>query len=180
MPQGDPAYGYNSRGRAYQPPPPYDDRDASHRRRQASNTRGGYDRDPSPRRGRPPPSGAAKPGRPAARRNSMPAATKNGKPWWQNPLLQAGARAAFTTGAQAAMRSRDDPSPWLGAKGAKVATAALGAAFVDGFVGKKHPGGMRHNIMSQGIDMAAAYAAKGAAHEEEKHRRHRSSSRRRR
>jgi hypothetical protein len=180
MPQPDPAHGHDSRGRAY-PPPPYDDRDASHRRRQPSNTRGGYDRDPSPRRGRPPPSGAAKAGRPAARRNSMPAATtKNGKPWWQNPLLQAGARAALTTGAQAAMRSRDDPSPWLGPKGAKVATAALGAAFVDGFVGKKHPGGARHNIMSQGIDMAAAYAAKGAAHEEEKHRRRRSSSKRRR
>jgi hypothetical protein len=35
------------------------------------------------------------------------------------------------------MQNRNDPSPWLGSKGAKVATAALGAALMDGFGGKK-------------------------------------------
>lgn len=160
MPQGD--AGYKSRGRGYPSPPDYgpDDYDRSRRRRPTSQTRG-YDRDPSPRRGRPPVSNA-KPARPAGRRNSMPATTKAAKnPWWQNPLVQAGARTAFAAGAQAVMKNRDDPSPWLGAKGAKVATAALGAALVDGFVGTKHPGGVRHNMMKQGVDMATMYAAQG-------------------
>lgn len=57
--------------------------------------------------------------------------------WWQNPLLQAGARNAFTAGAQAAMRSKDDQGPWIGPKGAKIATAALSAAFMDGIMGGK-------------------------------------------
>jgi len=77
-------------------------------------------------------------------------------------MVQAGARTAFTVGAQAVMKNRDDKSPWLGAKGAKVATAALGAALVDGFVGSKHPGGARQNLMREGVDVAANYAAKGA------------------
>ena len=94
----------------------------------------------------------------------MPAATKKPKnPWWQNPYVQAGVRTAFTAGAQAAMKSQSDPSPWLGAKGAKVATAALGAAVVDGFMGQKHPGGARHNLMKSGVDVAAAKAGSAAA-----------------
>lgn len=159
-----PDAGHKSRGRGYPSPPhggPDDyDRDRPRRRRPTSQTRG-YDRDPSPRRGRPPPSNA-KPARAPGRRSSMPATTKAAKnPWWQNPMLQAGARTAFTAGAQAVMKNRDDPSPWLGAKGAKVATAVLGAALVDGFVGSKHPDGVRHNVMRQGIDVAATYAAQG-------------------
>ncbi|KAG5979047.1 hypothetical protein E4U55_005624 [Claviceps digitariae] len=77
------------------------------------------------------------------RRKSAPAppsasAPKNPKKqWWQNPYIQAGARTALSAGAQAVYQSRNDPSPWLGAKGAKVATAALGAALMDGFGGKK-------------------------------------------
>ncbi|KAG6012042.1 hypothetical protein E4U43_007968 [Claviceps pusilla] len=79
-----------------------------------------------------------------ARRQSVPApppasATKTAKKqqWWQNPYIQAGAYTALSAGAKAVMQSRNDPSPWLGAKGAKVATAALGAALMDGLGGKK-------------------------------------------
>jgi len=72
-----------------------------------------------------------------ARRKSVPAPKADKKQWWQNPYVQAGARTALSAGAQAVMQSRNDPSPWLGAKGAKVATAALGAALMDGFGGKK-------------------------------------------
>lgn len=60
-----------------------------------------------------------------------------GTPWWQNKAVQARARTALTAGAQAAFRSRDERGEWLGAKGAKVATAALSAALVDGFLGGK-------------------------------------------
>ncbi|KAG6191822.1 hypothetical protein E4U36_004877 [Claviceps purpurea] len=79
----------------------------------------------------------------SARRKSAPAPPLASTPktpkkqWWQNPYVQAGARTAFTAGAQAVMQNRHDPSPWLGAKGAKVATAALGAALMDGLGGKK-------------------------------------------
>lgn len=76
-------------------------------------------------------------------------------PWWQNPMIQAGCRTALTAGAQAAMKSQKEQGDWLGAKGAKVATAALGAALVDGFMGQKHPGGVRHNLMKQGVDVAS-------------------------
>ncbi|KAG6003946.1 hypothetical protein E4U21_001573 [Claviceps maximensis] len=79
-----------------------------------------------------------------ARRKSAPAPPSASAPpeaakkqWWQNPYVQAGALTALSAGAQAVMQSRNDPSPWLGAKGAKVATAALGAALVDGLGGKK-------------------------------------------
>lgn len=85
----------------------------------------------------------------------MPAAAAGGPkrpPWWQNPLLQAGGKAAFTAGAQAAMKSRGDPAPWLGAKGAKVGMAAIGAALVDGFMGPKHPGGQ--GMVKEGMEAA--------------------------
>lgn len=78
------------------------------------------------------------------RRNTMPASTgKKQQQWWQNPLLQAGARTAFAAGAQAAMNNRSAQGDWMGAKGAKVAGAALSAALMDGFVNRKDdsPGG---------------------------------------
>lgn len=87
----------------------------------------------------------------------MPASTKNkAAAWWQNPLVQAGARTAFTAGAQAAMKSGKESGPWLGPKGAKVATAALGAALVDGFMGQKHPDSTRQKIMREGVNLASA------------------------
>lgn len=63
-------------------------------------------------------------------------AAAKGAQWWKNPMLQAGARTALTAGAQAAMNNRGSQGPWMGSKGAKVATAALGAALMDGFMGK--------------------------------------------
>lgn len=49
------------------------------------------------------------------------------------------ASSAFQAGASAAYKARADPGPWMGKKGTKVATAALGAAIVDtiGSGGKK-------------------------------------------
>ncbi|KAF4970246.1 hypothetical protein FZEAL_10081 [Fusarium zealandicum] len=129
-------------------------------RRGASPDRRGPSPGRGPSRGRPP---AAQKTRGApARRNSMPAAGAKMRNIWANPLIQAGARTAFTAGAQAAMKSRGDPSPWLGSKGAKVATAALGAALVDGFMGQKHPGSTRQTLMREGIDLASVEAVKGA------------------
>lgn len=61
--------------------------------------------------------------------------------WWTNPLIQASARTAFTAGAQAAMSSRKDKGPWIGPKGAKVASAALMGGFMDGFMGSRNGGG---------------------------------------
>jgi hypothetical protein len=49
---------------------------------------------------------------------------------------QLAARAALEAGGLAAFRLRKEPGSWTGAKGAKVATAALGAAAMDAFVDK--------------------------------------------
>jgi len=46
------------------------------------------------------------------------------------------ARAALQAGGVAAFRVRKEPGGWAGPKGAKVATAALGAAAMDAFVDK--------------------------------------------
>ncbi|KAH7136656.1 hypothetical protein B0J13DRAFT_78620 [Dactylonectria estremocensis] len=142
-----------------------DEYNATRRRRPRSQTRDRRDGAPlgqSPTRGRPPQTQRGRDG-PAVRRKSMPASTKARSPWWQNPLLQAGARTALTAGAQAAMKSRNDPSPWMGAKGAKVATAALGAAIVDGFIGQKHPNSARQSIAREGVDLATGKVASGSS-----------------
>lgn len=39
------------------------------------------------------------------------------------------------------MNSRKDKGPWIGPKGAKVASAALMGGFMDGFMGQKSHGG---------------------------------------
>ncbi|KLP08398.1 Uncharacterized protein Y057_13743 [Fusarium fujikuroi] len=96
--------------------------------------------------------------------SSMPASTKPRNAWWQNPMVQAGARTAFTAGAQAAMKSGRESGPWLGPKGAKVATAALGAALVDGFMGQKHPNSTRQKLMREGIDLASAQTTRVPEH----------------
>ncbi|RGP64733.1 hypothetical protein FLONG3_9447 [Fusarium longipes] len=117
----------------------------------------------SPDRGRPPVTQKAR-SRPSGRRSSMPASTKNKAAWWQNPIVQAGARTAFTAGAQAAMKSGKESGPWLGPKGAKVATAALGAALVDGFMGQKHPDSTRQKLMREGFNLASAQTGKVPEH----------------
>ncbi|KAK0629921.1 hypothetical protein B0T17DRAFT_203765 [Bombardia bombarda] len=66
-------------------------------------------------------------------------------------------QTAAEAGAMAALKLRSDPSPWIGAKGTKVAAAALGAAMVDTYMEQKHPeqkGGMRHNMMRQATQLA--------------------------
>ncbi|KAK1998140.1 hypothetical protein LX36DRAFT_656816 [Colletotrichum falcatum] len=66
------------------------------------------------------------------------------------------AQTAFRVGSQAAMQMRDEPGPWIGEKGTRVATAALGAALVDTFVGHKATGirgGMRHQALRQACEM---------------------------
>ncbi|KAF4336938.1 hypothetical protein FBEOM_9207 [Fusarium beomiforme] len=139
---------------------------AASRRRPRSQTRDHRGRDSarSPNRGRPPTTQRNRGPAPAGRRSSMPASTKPRNAWWKNPMVQAGARTAFTAGAQAAMKSGRDPGPWLGPKGAKVATAALGAALVDGFIGQKHPDSTRQKLMRQGVDLASAQTTKVPEH----------------
>ncbi|CAH0014856.1 unnamed protein product [Clonostachys rhizophaga] len=144
------------RPRRHEPPMPrskgghyrdYDDHyGAPPPRRARSHERPKYDFD-RPSRGRPDDHGSSRSKEaPTSRRKSVPASPKNkGNPWWQNPMLQAGARYAFTAGAQAALRNKDEQGPWMGPKGAKVATAALSAALVDGIIAQKQGGdGGRH------------------------------------
>ncbi|KAK4126051.1 hypothetical protein N657DRAFT_642812 [Parathielavia appendiculata] len=72
-------------------------------------------------------------------------------------LAQEAAQHAFEAGAIAALRLRDDPSPWLGKKGGQIAAAALSAAVVDTFVARRHPnmrkGGLRHSFAKQAAQM---------------------------
>ncbi|KAI1646784.1 uncharacterized protein F4817DRAFT_123789 [Daldinia loculata] len=49
---------------------------------------------------------------------------------------QMAARAALEAGGLTAFRLRKDPGSWTGEKGAKIATAALGAAAIDAFIDK--------------------------------------------
>ncbi|GKT66645.1 hypothetical protein ColTof4_04135 [Colletotrichum tofieldiae] len=66
------------------------------------------------------------------------------------------AQTAFRVGSQAALQMRSEPGPWIGEKGTRVATAALGAALVDTFVGHKATGmkgGMRHQALRQACEM---------------------------
>ncbi|KAI0849160.1 hypothetical protein F5Y00DRAFT_74554 [Daldinia vernicosa] len=49
---------------------------------------------------------------------------------------QMAARAALEAGGLTAFRLRNDPGSWTGDKGAKIATAALGAAAIDAFIDK--------------------------------------------
>lgn len=137
----------------YGPPPPRRARSQGRVRREPSAS--------PPPRGRAAPKGHERPRgghkAPPARRQSVPASSKpknDGTPWWQNPMVQAGARYALTAGAQAAFRSRDDKGPWLGQKGAKVAGAALSAALVDGIIGQKHNNSVRQELLRTGANAA--------------------------
>jgi hypothetical protein len=99
----------------------------------------------------------------ASRTKSMPAKSKStskGKHSSRsvgNEVLGTAVKTALHTGAATAWGMRNDPGPWLGEKGTKVATAALGAALVDTFMTKKHPqkvGGKRHGAMRQVAEVA--------------------------
>ncbi|ODA84118.1 hypothetical protein RJ55_02636 [Drechmeria coniospora] len=154
----------------------YGSDDGRRLRRADSHGKAGARGGPSPQRGRRPgplhaataATAARDPKFAAPRRSSMPATVvKKGASWLANPLVQAGARTAFAAGAQAVMRSRNDPSPWLGAKGAKVATAALGAALVDGLVNQKHPAGAKQDLVRSGV--AALLGELGAKDDGRRH-----------
>ncbi|KAG6200710.1 hypothetical protein E4U35_006093 [Claviceps purpurea] len=103
----------------------------------------------------------------SSRSKSVPSAShpersreNTGTPWWQNPVIRACAVTALTTGLSAALDTRGDPGKWNGAKGAKVAVATVGAAVVDGFLGQKHPDGLRHKAMKKGMEAAMNEAEK--------------------
>lgn len=76
---------------------------------------------------------------------------------------QRSARAALQAGGVAAFKLRKEPGSWTGAKGAKVATAALGAAAMDAFADRdpnreKSSGvkGMAENVIGGLIASKAA------------------------
>lgn len=53
--------------------------------------------------------------------------------------MQQAAKSALDAAVVEVLRVRKEPGSWAGGKGARVATAALGAAAVDAFVGGKDP-----------------------------------------
>jgi hypothetical protein len=72
-------------------------------------------------------------------------------------MLLSAARAAMQAGAMAATKLYEEPGPWIGAKGTKVVTTALGAAIVDTFIEQRKPemkGGMRHKLTKQAATFA--------------------------
>ena len=73
------------------------------------------------------------------------------------------AKAAIVAGAVEAFRSRKEPGAWTGAKGQRVATAALGAAGIDGLIDrdpKEH--GKRHVAESALGGLVASRLANGS------------------
>ena len=76
---------------------------------------------------------------------------------------QQAAKAAVITGVIEAVRSRKEPGAWTGAKGQRVATAALGAAGIDRLIDRdpeKHS--KRHIVESVVGGLAASRVANGA------------------
>ncbi|QBZ64539.1 hypothetical protein PoMZ_06237 [Pyricularia oryzae] len=77
--------------------------------------------------------------------------SKKESPFADVPWSQA-ARCALEAGTMAALRSYDSPGNWIGTKGAQIATAAVGAALIDGVIANKKPnlrGGKRHAVLRQ-------------------------------
>ncbi|KAI2465182.1 hypothetical protein F4781DRAFT_435623 [Annulohypoxylon bovei var. microspora] len=108
------------------------DRGRRHRRSRASSP--AYSPSPPPRRHR---SRTAKSTSSTYRAKSQPRSSSAKYPdsaaadrW------QMAARAALEAGGLTAFRLRKEPGSWTGEKGAKVATAALGAAAIDAFIDK--------------------------------------------
>ncbi|KAG6019759.1 hypothetical protein E4U41_003120 [Claviceps citrina] len=160
-----PAYAYDYLPRARMPP-------RSHSQGRPHT----HDRDGS--RGRPPPSRHSRGshgGTSSSRSKSVSSSShherqseKTGTPWWQNPVLRTCALTALSTGLAVALDSRGDPGQWKGAKGAKVAVATVGSAVVDGFLGQKHPNGLRHTVMKKGMEVAMDEAEKKKHRAEDK------------
>jgi hypothetical protein len=74
--------------------------------------------------------------------------------------------AALQAGFGAAMDMRQKPGPWMGEKGARVASAAVTSGLVDSFFENKKPdrkGGLRHQAAKMGFTEALGLAASKAA-----------------
>jgi hypothetical protein len=69
---------------------------------------------------------------------------------------QQAAKAAVITGVIEAVRSRKEPGGWAGEKGQRVATAALGAAGIDGFLDRDSDGKSKRHIVESVIGGLAA------------------------
>ncbi|ERT00818.1 hypothetical protein HMPREF1624_02051 [Sporothrix schenckii ATCC 58251] len=70
---------------------------------------------------------------------------------------ESAARNALRAGTMAALTNHGAPGSWFGDKGSRVATAALGAALVDTYMGHRHPeslNGVRHMAMRQAAEYA--------------------------
>ncbi|KAK0616857.1 hypothetical protein B0T14DRAFT_568427 [Immersiella caudata] len=112
-------------------PSPLRHRDRDSRREAPAPTRSGRYRSPSPPRKTPRPSAGDAP-RPGLSRSKTTgaAAAAFAKERFNNlnPQWKAAAMAAIQAGGMAALQARKQPGGWNGQKGAKIATAALGAA----------------------------------------------------
>lgn len=116
--------------------PEYDDQDRGrHRHRRHRTYSSSPSVSPSPRRHRHRRT-ATSPPRPRSGFNShMRSQMKAPNPDIAN-RWQMAARAALEAGGVTAFRLRKEPGSWAGEKGARVATAALGAAAIDAFIDK--------------------------------------------
>ncbi|VUC33019.1 unnamed protein product [Clonostachys rosea] len=82
----------------------------------------------------------------------------------KDELLGQAAKAALDAAAIEAIRVRHHPGPWAGTKGARVATAAVGAAIIDRGMGRARPEerSTRHMIQSAIGGLAATSLLNGA------------------
>jgi len=142
-------------------PPPRSDYDREHRRSRrdtsryppsSSKSHGGG---PLKRSSTQPASAGGR--RASTSRSSSPTAPPRSRKQRSQDVIGSAARAALEAGAMAALKLHDDPSPWIGVKGTKVITTALGAAIVDTFIEQQKPemkGGMRHKLTKQAATFA--------------------------
>lgn len=119
----------------------YDHRHSSHSPRHHHHHSSSRRRSPSPDRHHRPSRRDSdvrprtRPSRPEARDHS-PRRSSNRRHSMSSGKLPQAAAAAFDAAAIEAIRVRKNPGTWTGAKGARVATAAIGAAATDAAVGR--------------------------------------------
>jgi len=90
---------------------------------------------------------------------------------------QQAAQAAIVTGVIEAVQSRKEPGGWTGAKGQRIATAALSAAGIDGFLDKDPDKKHKRHIVESVVGGLAATRIANGARESSQHGRGRSQSR---
>ncbi|KAI0017157.1 hypothetical protein F4780DRAFT_621391 [Xylariomycetidae sp. FL0641] len=126
---------HRSYSRSPSPPPRSRDLDSEYERDRGRRHRRSRHRSPSLTPSPPPRSRRGRSGPPSSFRSSLrdeysSAPNANAERW------QMAARAALEAGGLTAFRLRKEPGSWTGDKGAKIATAALGAAAIDAFIDK--------------------------------------------